>query len=81
MAGVKRFELLPTGLEPDMLPLHQTPINLEEGVGFEPTGLLHPLVFKTSAISQTLPTLHKVRDFLLNRYALSLGTSLLPRRA
>lgn len=26
MAGVKRFELLPTGLEPDMLPLHQTPI-------------------------------------------------------
>jgi len=27
-------------------------------VGFEPTMLLHILVFKTNAINQTLPTLH-----------------------
>lgn len=30
---------------------------MEEEVGFEPTELLHPLVFKTSAINQALPFL------------------------
>ena len=36
-------------------PLSQHAINLVEEVGFEPTGLLHPIVFKTIAINQTLP--------------------------
>ena len=36
MAGVTRLEHVPTVLETDMLPLHQTPI-LEHRVGIEPT--------------------------------------------
>ena len=35
---------------------------LEEGEGFEPSELLHPLVFKTSAINQTLPTFHLLKE-------------------
>lgn len=35
--------------------LNRSPINLEEGEGFEPSKLLHFLVFKTSAINQTRP--------------------------
>ena len=35
---------------------------VEEGEGFEPSELLHPLVFKTSAISQTLPTFHLLKE-------------------
>lgn len=34
----------------------RTPMGLEEGLGFEPKGLLHPPVFKTGAISRTLPS-------------------------
>ena len=56
---------------------YQTALHPEkqaEQVGFEPTELLHPTVFKTAAISQTLPLLqtHKrraqdsnLRDFRL----------------
>ena len=29
----------------------------KEGVGFEPTGLLHPSVFETDALDQTQPPL------------------------
>lgn len=33
----------------------QETFRLEEGVGFEPTDVLPPAVFKTAAIDQTLP--------------------------
>jgi hypothetical protein len=33
---------------------------MEESEGFEPSELLHPLVFKTSVFNQTLPTLQNV---------------------
>lgn len=33
---------------------------MEEGVGFEPTGGFPPPVFKTGAISRTLPTFRMV---------------------
>lgn len=54
----RRFGIEPRsrGLEPPMLTV--TPHRLEEGEGFEPSELLHPLVFKTSAINRTLPTFH-----------------------
>ena len=32
------------------------------GVGFEPTELLHPTVFKTAAINRTLPTYRMAGD-------------------
>ena len=55
MAGVLRVELRSDGLEPTMLPLHQTP--MAGAVGFEPTGVLPSTVFKTVVISlsTTLP--------------------------
>ena len=42
---------------------------LEEGVGFEPTGDAHtpPTVFRTAAISQTLPTLHMAESGRVER--------------
>ena len=52
------------GIEPTSMDLQSTamttfanaPYLLEESVGFEPTERLNPLVFKTSALSQTRPT-------------------------
>ena len=41
--------------EPQVLIRLHLSLRFEDGVGFEPTGVLPPLVFKTSAISQTLP--------------------------
>ena len=38
-----------------MLPLHHRPINLAEAVRFELTDPFEPAVFKTAAISRTLP--------------------------
>ena len=40
-------------------------LRMEEGVGFEPTGgSAPPPVFKTGAISRTLPSLHITRRFI-----------------
>ena len=38
---------------------------MEEGEGFEPPELLHPTVFKTVSISQTLTTLHRKEVLIL----------------
>ena len=51
----------------------------EERVGFEPTELLHPLVFKTSTIDQTLsPLLIKIisKEYLKNIKYTTLPTEL-----
>lgn len=35
---------------------------MEDFEGFEPPELLHPTVFKTAAINQTLPKIHKTKE-------------------
>ena len=47
LTGLKRFELLSSVLETDMLPLHQRPIPPQ--TGFEPVNPLRPTVFETVA--------------------------------
>ena len=52
MAGVVELEPTLTVLETAVLPITPNPY-MAAGVGFEPTGLLHPSVFKTAAINHS----------------------------